>query len=90
MQVQRFPFYVNIHSMPVKAIAIEVQIRPMQVNESRIAVKKIPFAVQVSPMEVNDCPSAVKIPPLELKGSVDQRRYFYIFEKSISPDAVLI
>ena len=90
MQVQRFPFYVNIHSMPVKVIAIAVQIRPMQVNKLRIAVKRIPFAVQVSPMEVNDCPSAVKIHPLQLKDYVAQKRYFYIFEKSISPDAVLI
>lgn len=90
MQVQRFQFYVNIHSMPVKVIAIAVQIRPMQVNDTRIAVKRIPFVVQVFPMEVNDCPSAVKIPPLELKGCVAQRRYFYIFEKSISPDTVLI
>jgi len=41
-------------------------------------------------MEVNDCPSAVKIHPLQLKDYVAQKRYFYIFEKSISPDAVLI
>ena len=76
--------------MLVKAIAIAVQIRPMQVNEKRIPVKRIPFVVQVFPLKVNDCPSAVKIPPLKLKGCVDQRRYFYIFEKSISPDTVLI
>ena len=76
--------------MPVKAIAIAVQIRPIQLNNKRIAVKGIQFAVQVVPMKVNDCRSAVKIPPLELKDCVAQTRYFYIFEKSISPDTVLI